>query len=81
MHTLKFVAIGIAIGLFFGYFLFHSEDPNAERVYGPSGLPSNCRALIYELEADYYLHEEYTHEELLMSLFRNCGETGHLWDR
>jgi hypothetical protein len=79
-NILKFVFIGLIAGLLLGYFFFYQEDSNARREYGPSGLPSNCKALIYEIEADYYLYEKHSHEDLLKSLFRNCGETGHLWD-
>lgn len=79
LTKLKFVGLGLIAGLMFGYFSFYEEDSNAKREYGASGLPSNCRALIYEIEADYYLYEEHSHEDLLQSLFRNCGETGHLW--
>ena len=78
---LQFVGLGLIAGLVLGYFSYSEDDPNAQREYGPSGLPANCRALIYEIEADYYLYEEHSHEDLLKSLFRNCGETGHLWEK
>lgn len=74
------ILASFCIGLVIGYFVFHEKDSNADREYN-DGLPSNCRALIYESEFDYRISKKYTQEELLISIFRNCGETGVLWKK
>lgn len=56
-----------------------AEDPNARLAYGSkTGLPSNCRALIAAAISGY-LNKQYSAEESLTSINRNCGEFGSLW--
>lgn len=54
-------------------------DPNKEKVYGDSGFPKNCRAIIYENQKGYY-QEIYTSDEALDSILRNCGDSGEAWE-
>lgn len=77
MKIVKIILVFI-IGVMLGYYM--KENPNAKREYGESGFASNCRALIYENEEKYYFDDEVSNEDLLKSIFRNCGETGHLWE-
>jgi hypothetical protein len=71
---------GVIVGLVIGYFAFHSEDPNAKLVYGETGFPKNCRAIVKENYDGWYL-KEYTADEALGSINRNCGEFGSSWGR
>ncbi len=76
MKTTKFILV-LIVGILIGYSL--KENPNVKREYGENGFASNCRALIYENEKKYYFDDKVNNEDLLKSIFRNCGETGHLW--
>lgn len=77
MKILKYIFV-LLIGILIGYLLFKNNS-NSVREYNESGDPKNCRALIYENEFDFHITKKYTHEDLLKSIFRNCGETGSLW--
>lgn len=48
--------------------------------YGKSGLPSNCRALV-QANIDGWRAKQYTSEEVMSSLERNCGAAGYLWEQ
>lgn len=48
--------------------------------YGESGLPSNCRALV-QANIDGWRAKQYTAEEAMYSLERNCGAAGALWEK
>lgn len=54
-------------------------DPNKEAVYGQSGLPKNCRALIAEA-TEGWRSGKYTPIAALDSIERNCGRYGYTWD-
>lgn len=54
-------------------------NPNDAPRYGKTGLPKNCRALIQENIDGYRLHQ-YTADEVMNSLERNCGANGYSWD-
>jgi hypothetical protein len=71
----------LIIGLIVGYFLFYKDDSNAIPKYDDSGLPKNCRALILKNEEDFYIDKKFTYEDLLKSIFRNCGQAGSLWEK
>ncbi|MEN8320112.1 MULTISPECIES: kynureninase [Acinetobacter] len=69
-------------------FLLGCSDPNSKAVYGESGLPKNCRALVQanidrynELDKSVENYEEAVKEidGLFDSLSRNCGANGHAW--
>ncbi|TCZ78635.1 kynureninase [Lysobacter sp. N42] len=54
-------------------------DPNSKPTYGEeTGLPKNCRAIV-QANIDGYRSKEYTAEEVMDSLERNCGAAGHSW--
>ncbi len=51
---------------------------NDKLLYGDTGLPKNCRAII-KSNIDGYKSKEWTAEEALGSIDRNCGEFGYAW--
>ena len=53
-------------------------DPNKSLVYGDTGLPRNCRAIITG-NINGWKYNEYTAEEALDSIERNCGAQGYSW--
>jgi len=54
-------------------------DPNAKPAFGEeSGLPKNCRAIV-QANVDAYRSGQYTSDEVMESLERNCGTNGHAW--
>ncbi len=56
-------------------------DPNSKATYGEeSGLPKNCRAIV-QANIDSYRAKEFTADEVMASLERNCGKYGHSWGR
>lgn len=77
----KYISLIIAVlfGFFIGYFIFYSEDLNSKLIYGTTGFPKNCRAIIKANYEGWYL-KEFTAEEALDSINRNCGEFGYSWN-
>lgn len=53
-------------------------DPNSKPTYADSGLPVNCRALIAE-NIKGWRQGNYTAQEALNSIDRNCGAEGYNW--
>lgn len=54
-------------------------DPNREPTYGEkTGLPKNCRAIV-QANIDGYRSGEFTADEAMASLERNCGANGYSW--
>ncbi|TXH46590.1 MAG: kynureninase [Desulfurellales bacterium] len=53
-------------------------DENAKPVFGSSGLPANCRAYV-QIAIDSFKAHEYTAEQSMEGLERNCGANGQLW--
>jgi hypothetical protein len=54
-------------------------DPNSKPIYGKeTGLPKNCRAIVQQ-NIDAYRAKQYTADEIMVSLERNCGLNGHSW--
>lgn len=53
-------------------------DNNQTLKYGNTGLPKNCRAII-KGNIDGWKNGEWTAEEALDSINRNCGEFGYSW--
>ena len=54
-------------------------DPNSKPTYGEeSGLPKNCRAIV-QANIDAYRAHEFTSDEIMNSLERNCGASGYSW--
>lgn len=66
-------------GVLTAVFFLSACDPNSKPTYGESsGLPSNCRAYV-QVAVDAYRNKEYTADETMAGLERNCGVNGHLW--
>jgi hypothetical protein len=55
-------------------------DPNEKPTYGDTGLPKNCRAII-KANVDGWRAGQYSAEETMGSIDRNCGEYGYSWGR
>ncbi len=70
----------ILLGIIIGYFLFYSEDFNSDLKYNESGLPKNCRAIVYE-NYKQYTFEQLPAKDALDSIYRNCGENGYSWEK
>lgn len=64
------------------------SDENKKPIYGESGLPKNCRAIV-QANIDAYKKARYSNESyqdilistdgIFDSLERNCGENGYSW--
>lgn len=66
-------------GVLTAVFFLSACDPNSKPTYGEStGLPSNCRAYV-QVAVDAYRNKEYSADETMAGLERNCGVNGHLW--
>lgn len=66
------------LGIGLGYFWFGNADSNSTLEYGDTGLPKNCRAIIKDNYEGWNLGN-YSPEEALDSINRNCGEFGYSW--
>ena len=55
-------------------------DPNKSPVYGDSGAPKNCRAIVHENYKQYFF-KEVSAEDALASINRNCGGNGSSWEK
>lgn len=55
---------------------FRNDKP---RFGSESGLPSNCRALV-QANIDGYRARQFSADEVMASLERNCGALGQLWE-
>ena len=71
--------MSVLVGIFIGYLVFPNSNPNIELKYGSTGLPKNCRAII-KANIDSYKEGEYSAEDALDSIDRNCGEFGYSWE-
>lgn len=66
-----------------------SEDYNSKPLYGDSGLPKNCRAIV-QANIDMYKQVAYSDssyeqklraaDDAMQSLERNCGSHGKSWE-
>jgi hypothetical protein len=54
-------------------------DVNSKPLYGETGLPKNCRAII-ATNIKAWREKQYSSEDVLESIDRNCGERGYSWD-
>lgn len=73
------IAVVVLVGVLIGYLLFQGNNPNAKLEYGDTGAPKNCRAII-KVNIDSYKAGEYSAEDVLSSIDRNCGEDGYSWE-
>ena len=55
-----------------------SGDDNDSAQYGSSGMPKNCRAYV-QAAVDGYRSKQYSAEDTMAGLERNCGTSGHIW--
>ena len=56
-------------------------DPNSKPVYGKDGgFPVNCRAYVQAV-VDGYRSKQYTADQSIAGLERNCGINGSSWGR
>ncbi len=67
------VRVALLVGLLVWYFIFNNEDQNATVLYWESGFPKNCRAIIKE-NINGFKNGEFTAEEIINSIDRNCWE-------
>jgi hypothetical protein len=74
--TASFVMI-LIVGLVIGR-LTAPGDPNLELAYSSEGFPKNCRALI-KANVDGWQAKQYSANDILKSIDRNCGQFGQLW--
>jgi hypothetical protein len=72
------IIIVLVLIIFYLLFFKTEEDFNDGLRYGDTGLPQNCRAIV---KANYegWVLKDYTAEEALGSINRNCGEFGYSW--
>lgn len=55
------------------------EKPNSKPTFGETGLPKNCRAIVQNA-IDEWRKGNYSTEETMGSLERNCGANGYSWE-
>ncbi len=54
-------------------------DPNSKPTFGEeTGMPKNCRAIVQQ-NIDAYRAKQFTADEIMASLERNCGTYGSSW--
>ena len=71
----------IILGLII-YILSHEFtcNHNSKPIYGEeTGLPKNCRAIV-QANIDGIRSKQYTVNDALSSLERNCGANGYSWN-
>ncbi|MBP7671202.1 kynureninase [Candidatus Gracilibacteria bacterium] len=70
----------IILGIFIGFALPPTpKDSNSRIMYGDTGLPKNCRAII-TANITAFQNNEYSAEDTLESINRNCGAEGYSWE-
>lgn len=58
-----------------------AQTDNSKPVYGMgTGFPANCRAYVQQ-SIDSYRSKQFTAEESMAGLERNCGIQGTLWNK
>lgn len=55
------------------------DDSNSKPTYGETGLPKNCRAIVQNA-IDEWRKGNYSTEDTMSSLERNCGANGYSWE-
>lgn len=76
-NKIIFILILLIISFYIGK---SNGDPNDSMVYGDTGLPKNCRAIIDANVKGWY-DGIYSPSEALGSIDRNCGANGYSWGR
>lgn len=59
--------------------LFGCSKPNSKPTYGETGLPKNCRAIIQNA-IDEWRKGNYSTDDTMNSIERNCGKDGYSWE-
>lgn len=80
MFKFLFINAVIAVLVCAALLMADDETRNDKPRYGNLGLPSNCRALI-AANLEGVASGQYTKEEALFSISRNCGANGTLWSK
>jgi hypothetical protein len=80
LSLLKLTLILVIVACVFYYLGSTLGDPNRKFVYGDTGLPKNCRAIISE-NIEAYRSELYPAEDIIESIDRNCGAFGYSWGK
>jgi hypothetical protein len=78
MKKYLWLVIIFLIGIAIGYLISSNINPDSKVEYGETGFPKNCRAIIKE-NIDGYKSGEYSAEDIIDSIDRNCGEFGYSW--
>ncbi len=73
------IIIGFIVGLIIGVGTSKGTDYNQIPIYGDTGLPKNCRAIVAE-NIRQYKNGDFAAAEVLESIDRNCGENGYSWE-
>ena len=55
------------------------SKPNSKHTYGETGLPKNCRAIVQNA-INEWRKGNYSTNDTMDSLERNCGEKGYSWE-
>ena len=80
MKKLLSPVLYIIFGIFLWIVLFpNSEDWNVKLMYGKTGLLKNCRAII-TANMYAYKNNEFSAEDTLESIDRNCGQFWYSWE-
>jgi hypothetical protein len=62
-----------------GAIILTACDPNSKPTFGEeTGMPKNCRAIVQQ-NIDAYRAKQFTADEIMASLERNCGTYGSSW--
>lgn len=77
----KIILVGILLisAFYFGK-ISGGGDQNSTLIYGDTGFPKNCRAII-DANLRGWKAGDYTIEGALDSIERNCGAHGYSWGR
>lgn len=79
--TLNLAIISVGLSLSACENICSPTDTNQFPTYGEeTGLPKNCRAII-AANINSVNAGEFTAEEALLSIDRNCGEFGYSWEQ
>ncbi len=76
IYPIIYIILGISIGIGLSP---TPTDSNSRLMYGDTGLPKNCRAIIAS-NITAFQNNEYSAEDTLESINRNCGAEGYSWE-
>ncbi|MEN9756630.1 MAG: hypothetical protein RL755_817 [Pseudomonadota bacterium] len=74
------IAIILGLIIYIASQKFSCDNNNSKPMYGEeTGLPKNCRAIV-QANIDGIRSKQYTVNDALSSLERNCGANGYSWN-